>query len=252
MKEPDDRLVGDPVWELFSSAPVTPARGFPSVRACGRWLAVASLVAVFWFLLPPLAVVIACVAVAVPDLRAGRQLARSIPDKAGGIVCARFTYAWGAWKFGWAALAMTFVSVFSFSSAEKVEASPALLVATLLWFGGFIASAALTAWGLLGAYRSGMRVWIGQGVNQARTLLLGMLIVAFSLLVLLPICVGISEQIPRASDARPNPFLSLALFVGCWFAGPVVILVILDRVSRRVIADRPAKFGPKVPAVGKW
>ncbi len=36
------------------------------------------------------------------------------------------------------------------------------------------------------------------------------------------------------------------------FAGPVIILLILDMISRRVIADSPGKFGPKVPTVGKW
>ena len=45
----------------------------------------------------------------------------------------------------------------------------ALFAAELLWLGGFSLSAALTASGLLAAYRSGMRVWIGDGVNRART-----------------------------------------------------------------------------------
>jgi VanZ like family len=36
------------------------------------------------------------------------------------------------------------------------------------------------------------------------------------------------------------------------FAGPVAILVVLDMVGQRILADQPAKFGPKVPTVGKW
>jgi hypothetical protein len=36
------------------------------------------------------------------------------------------------------------------------------------------------------------------------------------------------------------------------FAGPVAILMILDRIDRRVVAESPGKFGPKVPSVGKW
>jgi hypothetical protein len=39
---------------------------------------------------------------------------------------------------------------------------------------------------------------------------------------------------------------------GCMFGGPVIILVVLDWFSRRVVADRPGKFGAKVPTVGKW
>ena len=41
-------------------------------------------------------------------------------------------------------------------------------------------------------------------------------------------------------------------FFGCVFVGPLVILLVLDWISRRVIADRTGKFGPKVPTVGKW
>jgi hypothetical protein len=96
-----------------------------------------------------------------------------------------------------------------------------------------------------------MRVWIGQGVNRARTLLLGMLIVAFTVVVLGPMCVWLSTRFPRASDS-PVTLTFLVMLYGCLFGGPVGILLILDRVGRRVIADRPGKFGPKVPAVGKW
>jgi hypothetical protein len=28
--------------------------------------------------------------------------------------------------------------------------------------------------------------------------------------------------------------------------------LILDWFARRIIADRPGKYGPKVPTVGKW
>jgi hypothetical protein len=46
-----------------------------------------------------------------------------------------------------------------------------------------------------------------------------------------------------------------AFFVGficCMFVGPVGILLVLDWVSRHIVADQPGKFGPKVPTVGKW
>ena len=49
--------------------------------------------------------------------------------------------------------------------------------------GGFTVSATLTALGLLAASRSGMRVWIGEGVNRARTLLMGMLVAGFTFIV---------------------------------------------------------------------
>ena len=51
---------------------------------------------------------------------------------------------------------------------------PAAFIAVmLLCIGRLRTVGRLTASGLLAAYRSGMRVWIGEGVNRARTLLIG-------------------------------------------------------------------------------
>ena len=120
--------------------------------------------------------------------------------------------------------------------------------------GSITLSAALTALGLLAAYRSGMRVWIGEGVNQARTLLMGMLIVGFTFVVArTDVYLARRCNFRRQRTARVGgpSGISLAM-VGCMFAGPVLILLVLDWVSRRVIADSPGKFGPKVSTVGKW
>jgi hypothetical protein len=257
MEEADDRLAGDPVWELFPAAVPAAgnahARGPSGIRAWGRWLAAGALVAVCWFLVPAAAVVLACVAVAARDFRVGRQLAQSISDKAGGRVCARFTYAWGAWKFAWAGFVLMFVSVTSFTAVGKnPNIPPEFLAAMLLCLGGFAASTAWTAAGLVAAYRSGMRVWVGEGVNQARTLLLGMLIVAFTFVVVGPFCIWMSWRFPVPSNNRPDGLTFVLVLVGCMFAGPVFLLLVLDRICRRVLADRPGKFGPKVPTVGKW
>ena len=82
MSEPDDRLVGDPVWELFPDP--SPGHEARRSRRYLSWLAVAILIVVAWFLYPPLSVIVACLAVAARDFQTGRRLARSIPDKAGG------------------------------------------------------------------------------------------------------------------------------------------------------------------------
>ena len=152
-----------------------------------------------------------------------------------------------------AAFVLMFVSIAVFASAKQgPEVPPAFIASVLFGIGGFTLSAALTALGLLMAYRSGMRVWIGEGVNQARTLLMGMLVVGFAFVVLGPMCVWLVGRVARASESRGGDVLSLPAFFGCMFAGPVVILIVLDWIGRRVIADRPGKFGPKVPTVGKW
>ncbi len=106
MNEMDDRLAGDPVWELFAHPTPRPAQEALQTRDYRRWLVVAGLIAVGWLVFPPLAVMTACLSVAARDFRTGRKLARSIPDKAGGTICARFTYAWGALKLGAAAFAL--------------------------------------------------------------------------------------------------------------------------------------------------
>ncbi len=253
MNETDDRLVGDPVWELFARPTPRPIHEGHRIRHHGRWLAVAGLIAIGWFWFPPLAVVTACLLVAARDFFRGRELAQSIPSKAGGTICARFTHAWGAWKLGLAGFVLMFATMAVFAAAKQEGEVPSAFVAAFLSAaGGFSLSAALTALGLMEAYRSGMRVWIGEGVNQARTLLMAMLVVVFTFVVLGPICVWICGRFPRAADSRGDDLAMSLAFFGCLFVGPVVILVVLDWIGRRVIADRPGKFGPKVPTVGKW
>jgi hypothetical protein len=253
MNEIDDRLAGDPVWELFGASNPGPVRGASRTRYNERWVVVAGLITLMWLWFPTIAVTTACLAFAASDFRMGRQLTRSIPSKSGGTICARFTYAWGAWKLGAAAFALMFVSIARFVlTGQDREMPPSFAATSLLWTGGFSLSAALTALGLLEAYRSGMRVWIGEGVNQARTLLMGMLIVAFAFVVLGPLSIWLVGPSPRSIDSRADLLQGLLVFFGCQFAGPVVILLFLDWIGRRVIAERPGKFGPKVPAVGKW
>jgi hypothetical protein len=170
-------------------------------------------------------------------------------DPGQGGVCALFAYAWGTWKAGFTAFALMFGTVMLDTGPEqRGNPSPAFLAASVLWLGGLTAAAALTAVALWRAYRAGMRVWVGEGINQARTLLLGMLLVGFTYFVIGPTCFLLT----RAHESNPEGFLIWFIFVGCMFAGPVAILLVLDLVCRRIVADRPARFGPKVPAVGKW
>ena len=187
-------------------------------------------------------------AAASKDIRKGRQLARSIPDEAGRGICALFSYAWGAWKFGVAAFVMMLVVIPVYVVLEQgKDAPPAFIAATLLWFAGFLGSAILTAAGLVKAFRSGMRVWIGEGINQARTLMLGMLIVGFACVVVVPMCVLLSVKAPRGADADKGvlPFM-LGLFTFI-IGGPLVILIVLDWLSRRVVADKPGKVRAEGP-----
>jgi hypothetical protein len=178
MSDVDDRLAGDPVWELFPQA--ASETGTIAVRRYTRWLAAIGLAAVSLLVFPPLAGAIVCLSFAAPDFHVGWQLARSIPSKAGGKICSRFAYAWGAWKLGATAFVLMMASAVIIALAGEIHSMiSALLVLVPLWVGGFVVSSVFTALGLLEAYRSEMRVWIGEGVNQARTLLLGMLIVLF-------------------------------------------------------------------------
>ncbi len=251
MNELDDRLAGDLVWELFPGRSVPPAKESWLPRAAS-WIAGACLAAAAWPLSPALAILIACVAVSVADFRKARHLVRSIPEKAGGTICARFTYGWGAWKFAMTALAFTFATAYLGQGQSQVP--PGFVGSFLLFASGHLISAILTATGLVEAYRYGMRIWVGEGVNQARLLLLAMLLTAFTIGVLGPLGVWLAASAPHARDSGDVTRVSVVVVatLGLIFLGAFVTLGVLDWISQRVVADRPAKFGPKVPAVGKW
>ncbi|QEH34642.1 hypothetical protein OJF2_31830 [Aquisphaera giovannonii] len=248
MNDVDDRLAGDPVWELF---PAQSAR--PRATRLVRGSVVAGLVVLTYFLSPPLSVGIACLAVMHEDLRDGWRLSRTMPDKAGGAICALFAYSWGAFKLGVAGFAsMMVIAMIAGHRADESRLMAGLATAALLWLGGFTASSVLAAAGLVKALRSGMRVWIGEGVNQARSLLLGMLLTGFTYFVLGPLTFLLARIPPGEGNQVVFIPLFMLGFVACVFVAPVGILLVLDWACRKVLAERPAKFGPKVPAVGKW
>ncbi len=249
MNELDDRLVGDPVWELFPARAARPAREFRSVLVLW-WLAWALAVAAIWPLSPPVAIVMAGLVISAGDFRNGRQLARSIPDKAGGAICALFSYSWGAWKFAMTALALVLVLATASSGTKQPEMPSTFIPSLLVSMCGHLLTAALTAAGLIGAYYAGMRVWVGEGVNRARLLLLEMLLVVFTFAVITPVCVLFGSNPPPTGAARIN--VGVLAYLAVPLGGAYVLLRILDWLSARVVADLPARFGPKVPAVGKW
>jgi len=140
MSEPDDRLAGDLVWELFPQQASLEGPNRVRVKLL-RWLTAGVFVVAAWFLSPASAVVLASMAFSVNDVRKGRHLARMIPDKAGGGICALFTYAWAAWKFGAAAFVMMVCVILSLGEVRPAEPPPvAFATAALSWLGGFLAS----------------------------------------------------------------------------------------------------------------
>jgi hypothetical protein len=247
MNELDDRLAGDEVWELFPARAGSPARESRSAQVA-RWLVWAFAVVAIWLLSPPVAIVMAGLVISAGDFRHARHLARSIPDKAGGAICALFGCAWGVWKFAMTALA--FLIAIDISGGIQPEMSSAFVTSLLVALCGHVLSAMLTAAGLIGAYRSGMRVWVGEGVNRARLLLLAMLLVMFTFAVIGPVSFWLAMS-PKPSGVGPLNDVVLAV-LGMSVGGAFVLLLMLDWLSARVVADRPARFGAKVPAVGKW
>jgi hypothetical protein len=249
MELADDRLAGDLVWEMF---PV-PAQASTPARRLLLGLECAILIVLTWLLFPPLSVVLACVTFAARDFRDAWRLARTIPDKPGGGICSLFGYAWGACKVGMTAFVAMFVGVvISVMRSETDGPHMAIFTGATLWFGGFMSSSVLTGIGLVKAFRSAMRVWVGEGINRARALLTAMLIVGFTFVVLGPMCLLlVGDPLNPAKNGIIVPLAWLGLYGGM-FGGPVVILIVLDWISRRVVADRPGKFGAKVTTVGKW
>jgi hypothetical protein len=254
MWETDDRLADDPVWELFPPRPEECWWGSRPFRV-GLGLIGAVLGVIFF---RPLAVVSVCAAVAWNDFARARHVRRSIPDPAAGLISSRFAYGWAFWKFGCTAAGLAYMmglgafipgpivgpAVFS-RWIELLVSLAALLVV------GFTASSVLTALGLRAALRNGMRVWIGEGVNQARALLLTLLMVGFVAVIFL-VCVSLVVFLSSNPTGQSKVSLGLGLVVILVLCAPLPLLWTLDAIARRVLASSPAKFGPKVAAVGKW
>jgi hypothetical protein len=248
VNEVDDRLAGDLVWELFPTRSGGHEPEPLEVRLL-RWALLACLVAAAWWLAPPLGVVTACIGIAAPDFHHAWKITRCIPDKAGGTIIALFACAWGAWKSGLTAVVFLFLSLILWRKQSDVP--PAFVTSVLMFAGGYLLSAVLTAVGLVRAYRTAMRVWVGEGANRARTLLLGMLIVGFTIGVLGPLFVWLAKGGPAQRDSPLQAFVVLAAVLGLEIIGPIIMLFIVDWLSRHVVADSPSKLGPKVSAVGK-
>jgi hypothetical protein len=249
MDDYDRSLAYDFDWALFPHE----EPGGSRARRWGRRLEVAFIVVLTWFVAQPLSIVLACAAVGSGEFLEGRRRAKSIPDRAASRICLLFTYAWGTWTLGVAGIAAFFVIAALNVSLMGYEEFPAgAATALLLAPCGFLVAMLLTAAGLVQALRSGLRIWIGEGMNQVRTLLLGQLIILFMVFAIFPILVLLVGDFPRNGDPGTVVKSSWGVLMVALFAGPVAILIILDRIGRRIIASHPGKFGPKVPSVGKW
>ena len=93
---------------------------------------------------------------AAPDFHRGRQIARAIPNKAGGTIWPRFTYAWAAWKIGVAAFVLMFVSILAVPGIKATsEPPPAFMTALLLLFSGFAPVGRIDGFGPAGSLTLG-------------------------------------------------------------------------------------------------
>jgi hypothetical protein len=248
MLHPDSTLAEDFDWALFPQETEVP----PLKRWMHR-LEISSVVALTWFVHQPLAVVLACLAISFQDFRKAHVTSRTIPNRAAAWISSLFGYAWAAWTLGVAACATFFVlGVINVSVVHDRGMPAGAGTAMLLAPCAFLAALTLTAAGLVMALCSGLRIWIGEGMNQARTLLLGLLILLFTVFGIGPLLVLLSANFDRSSGPGMHAFIAWAGLLAATFAGPITILIVLDRISRRVLATHPGKYGPKVPSLKKW
>jgi hypothetical protein len=242
MLETDDRLAGDPVW--YDQPPGT-ARGGESKRGLRRndgvvLLVPAALAAFLYgmFAAPGLvAVVLGCGAFGARDVVRAFRLLQSDPDPARGKVCARFTAAWGFSKVGMACLTTWFVLALVGLDAGW---PPAVATWTRVWAlaFGFLwlwLSGALAAYGVAGALRHRVKVWVGPRDNRASTVLLTLLIgVAF-----LAILVMLIPLMSPNADRQIPVGLGVLMILAMSFGFPFLILVAKDYLEKRVVAGTP-------------
>ncbi len=248
MYETDDRLDGDLVWEIFE--PHAPALG-PARRRFLRSAIFLGLIGVVWWLVPPLAVLIVCLAISRRDFRDGHRISRTRPEKAGASIRARFRYAWGAWKIGWTAIGFLFLCLLAHREGKE---PPSALIAILpLAAVGLTASAILTAWAVGSAYWTRPRLRLAEGdLDRAWILLLGMILVGFSYGVILPICVWVDSRFPgfQLGPVQPRPWTP-PLFAVCVLLIPGGLLWARELIAIRIFDLDPGKPGLHEPAVGK-
>ena len=67
----------------------------------------------------------------------------------------------------------------------------------------------------------------------------------------MPLFLLLAATDPRIGHVALGIALAVLVELGVVVAGSVGMLVVLDRICMRVLAERPGKFGPKVPTVGK-
>lgn len=248
MNDLDSTLAEDFDWALF---PREEAR-VPALKRWLRRLEVVLVLGLVWIIRPSLAVVLACLAVSHGDFRAASLASRSIPDRAAARVCSLFGYAWWGWTLGVAAFAIGVVAGAARGVVMQEQTMPSEVIAAFLLMPcGFLVAFGLTAVGLILALRGEMRVWIGEGLNQARILLLGLLIIMFMIFGIFPLLVVLGASFDRSPETLAKVNLIGVVLLASLFVGPVVILIILDRIAGRVLASHPGKFGPKVPSVKK-
>ena len=243
-------------------------------RRSGRWLHLSAwVVALVVFEMtadPSLVVVVGCSKFGWAQLRAARWLRKSDPNRRRGRACGWFYVSWGLWRISIVATLLMFVVIFLFQilrerlgAAPKVGNAPPIqfVMAFLVAFFGFAFSTLTSIFGVVSAWRSRTRVWVGRaGINSFRgrtwppvtsgadwNRIGGLLLTAVPLALLggsfLPLSIVLTIAWIAARGIAGEIAAELTIYVGGTFsiiAGAIVLLALMDAAKRRMEARSPA------------
>ena len=219
----------------------------------------------FWFVViafvifeatanPSLAVAFGCIKFGWHDFLRALQLKRDDPSRVRGKVCARFSTAWGLTKISLVATVLMFAITNVEMRVEAQEGKPmagpnkqppgTFMTAVFVVFVGMGASACVSGFAVVSALRHGLKVWVGSRVNRAKLVLAGAILTWVTAITLVVTLVALAT-LPKAGLTPVQLHLmSFTLLLGI----PVSILVLLEALQRRIVAQTPTDCWGQLPS----
>jgi hypothetical protein len=237
-----------------------------------RFLALAIAV-VSLSMFPTISIPLGCVAWGWDEILLSRWLKRVDPDRVRGRVCSRFYLSWGLGRIGLMALAMMFGIIGLQVAAEGSPAQgnskpppPESVGCLLVSLTGFLLSSAVTSFAVVTALRDSVRIWVGpearwaradavwppqcarprgKSTNRTKRILIGFIIT----LSTTGLIVGLFSWPFFSVPATTSPTITVAIVLLLLIGLPVLILLLLEWLSARIIAPTPSACWSSVDRV---
>ncbi len=209
---------------------------------------------------PALTTVLGCLKFGWEEVRLARWLKRTDPDRGRGRICSRFYLAFGLWRVSLVATVVALAVAYVAVNLEEfgkpplaAETAPGFAEAFQLAIVGFLLSSVVSGLAAISAARHKLKVWVGPEArwameqktwpprtddnrrvtsNWANPVVLSA-IITYTIVGLVLVFIAVSSLIPKNFDASS---LGLGLMMVFMIGAPIIILVLKERVEKRMIA----------------